>query len=219
VEVSAVSVLPHFPQNFAPGRIGAPQDGQPVGTGTPHSSQNRLPLGMVALQLGHSMPHLNLPRRSAYHRSHHCGSRREGTHPARGRWVALNVTSNTGTPCPIRRDVECGRGKHRYSWTRRKEGIRLTDPEWALIEPLLPEPASIGRPWKHGRGRLAAKPDAGTDIRSRNAAYDQRATRMRSWPSRARRFANSVPIPDDAPVISARGRPEAEEIAISGSVF
>jgi transposase len=28
-------------------------------------------------------------------------------------------------------------------------GLRLTDPEWALLEPLLPQQASMGRPWKH----------------------------------------------------------------------
>lgn len=39
--------------------------------------------------------------------------------------------------------------RQRYAWTRRKEGLRLTDPEWALIEPLLPEQAKMGRPWKH----------------------------------------------------------------------
>ena len=38
--------------------------------------------------------------------------------------------------------------QRRYAWTRRKEGLRLTDPEWALIEPLLPEQGSTGRPWK-----------------------------------------------------------------------
>ena len=39
--------------------------------------------------------------------------------------------------------------RQRYAWTRRKEGLRLTDPEWALLEPLLPRQASLGRPWKH----------------------------------------------------------------------
>ena len=39
--------------------------------------------------------------------------------------------------------------RQRYAWTRRKEGPRLTDPEWALLEPLLPQQASMGRPWKH----------------------------------------------------------------------
>lgn len=39
--------------------------------------------------------------------------------------------------------------RQRYGWTRRKEGPRLTDPEWALLEPLLPPQASMGRPWKH----------------------------------------------------------------------
>jgi putative transposase len=39
--------------------------------------------------------------------------------------------------------------RQRYAWTRRKEGARLTDPEWALLEPLLPRQASVGRPWKH----------------------------------------------------------------------
>ena len=39
--------------------------------------------------------------------------------------------------------------RQRYGWTRRQEGPRLTDPEWALLEPLLPPQASMGRPWKH----------------------------------------------------------------------
>ena len=39
--------------------------------------------------------------------------------------------------------------RQRYAWTRRQEGPRLTDPEWALLEPLLPPQASRGRPWKH----------------------------------------------------------------------
>ena len=40
--------------------------------------------------------------------------------------------------------------RQQYAWTRRKEGLRLTDREWALLEPLLPEHANMGRPWKHG---------------------------------------------------------------------
>jgi putative transposase len=40
--------------------------------------------------------------------------------------------------------------RRRYSWTRRKEGLRLTDEEWAVIEPLLPEHDRMGCPWKHG---------------------------------------------------------------------
>jgi hypothetical protein len=63
----AVNLLPHFEQNFALGRLEAPQDGQPIGAGAPHSSQNRLPSGISAVQLKHSMPHLNRQRRSAYH--------------------------------------------------------------------------------------------------------------------------------------------------------
>lgn len=39
--------------------------------------------------------------------------------------------------------------RQRYAWTRRQEGLRLTDPEWALLEPLLPRQTSVGRPWKH----------------------------------------------------------------------
>src|SRR5215207_7286663 len=39
--------------------------------------------------------------------------------------------------------------RQRYAWTRRSEGFRFTDTEWAIIEPLLPEHASMGRPWKH----------------------------------------------------------------------
>src|SRR3712207_8267332 len=48
----AAILLPHLPQNFAPGRMSAPQDGQPTGTGVPHSSQNWFPSGMSAVQLG-----------------------------------------------------------------------------------------------------------------------------------------------------------------------
>src|SRR5689334_15290646 len=40
--------------------------------------------------------------------------------------------------------------RRRYSWTRREEGLHLTDEEWAVIEPLLPEHDRMGRPWKHG---------------------------------------------------------------------
>jgi transposase len=47
--------------------------------------------------------------------------------------------------------------RQRYAWTRRKDGPRLTDPEWALIEPLLPKHTSMGRPWTH---RLRAVLDA-----------------------------------------------------------
>lgn len=39
--------------------------------------------------------------------------------------------------------------RQRYAWTRRQEGLRLTDAEWALIEPHLPQHTSLGRPWKH----------------------------------------------------------------------
>ena len=39
--------------------------------------------------------------------------------------------------------------RQRYAWTRRKEGLRLTDPEWALLRPFLPQPMRMGRPWKH----------------------------------------------------------------------
>src|SRR5919206_2909197 len=39
--------------------------------------------------------------------------------------------------------------RERYAWTRREEGLRLTEPEWALLEPLLPQQTSLGRPWKH----------------------------------------------------------------------
>ncbi len=58
--VPTVSLQPHLVQNFAPGRFGAPHDGQPTGIGAPHSSQNWLASGRLALQLGHSMPRLNL---------------------------------------------------------------------------------------------------------------------------------------------------------------
>src|SRR3954468_14245180 len=40
--------------------------------------------------------------------------------------------------------------RRRYSWTRREEGLHLTDEEWAVIEPLLPEHDKMGCPWKHG---------------------------------------------------------------------
>lgn len=40
--------------------------------------------------------------------------------------------------------------RRRYSWTRRKEGLRLTDQEWAVIEPFLPQHDKMGCPWKHG---------------------------------------------------------------------
>ena len=34
--------------------------------------------------------------------------------------------------------------RQRYGLTRRKNGLRLTDPEWALLEPLLPQHTSMG---------------------------------------------------------------------------
>src|SRR5689334_14550219 len=40
--------------------------------------------------------------------------------------------------------------RRRYSWTRREEGLRLTDEEWAVIEPLLPKHSKMGCLWKHG---------------------------------------------------------------------
>ena len=44
--------------------------------------------------------------------------------------------------------------RRRYAWTRRKEGLRLTDQEWAILKPLLPHQASMGRPWKYTRRTL-----------------------------------------------------------------
>ena len=44
--------------------------------------------------------------------------------------------------------------RRRYAWTRRKEGLRLADQEWAILKPLLPHQASMGRPWKHTRRTL-----------------------------------------------------------------
>ena len=41
--------------------------------------------------------------------------------------------------------------RQRYAWTRREEGLRLTDSEWALLEPLLPQHTRMGRPWKRTR--------------------------------------------------------------------
>jgi hypothetical protein len=46
-------------QNLAAGRFDAPQNAQLTGIGAPHSSQNRLPSGRAALQLGHSIPDLS----------------------------------------------------------------------------------------------------------------------------------------------------------------
>ena len=59
------SLAPQSEQNFAPGRLVPPHAGHRAGTGAPHSSQNLLPSRTSARQLGHSMPHLNLWRRSA----------------------------------------------------------------------------------------------------------------------------------------------------------
>ena len=41
--------------------------------------------------------------------------------------------------------------RQRYAWTRCKEGLRLTNAEWARIEPLLPQHSKLGRPWTHER--------------------------------------------------------------------
>lgn len=91
VDGAAVSLLPHFEQNFAPGRLVPPQDGQPTGTGAPHSSQNRLPSGMSAVQLGHSMPHLSRHKQPPCHRSDRCGCRLVWAQPsgARRGWRVL----------------------------------------------------------------------------------------------------------------------------------
>src|SRR5271155_1353624 len=64
-----VSAAPHFPQNLAPKRAGAPQDGQNIGADAPHASQNLLPSAMSALQLGHSIAALRCPVRAnvTYH--------------------------------------------------------------------------------------------------------------------------------------------------------
>jgi transposase len=51
-----------------------------------------------------------------------------------------------------RRDIECGGGQGgAVSSPRRGYPSDLTDQQWALIEPLLPEPASEGRREKHPR--------------------------------------------------------------------
>jgi hypothetical protein len=54
-EAADVSAAPHLPQNLALERAGAPQDAQRIGADAPHASQNLLPSGMSALQLGHSI--------------------------------------------------------------------------------------------------------------------------------------------------------------------
>jgi hypothetical protein len=56
----AVSLLPQSAQNFALGGLLCPQARHATGNDAPHSMQNRLPFGRSALQIGHSMPHLNL---------------------------------------------------------------------------------------------------------------------------------------------------------------
>ncbi|MCC2663616.1 MAG: putative transposase of family [Geminicoccaceae bacterium] len=58
--------------------------------------------------------------------------------------------------------------RRRYAWTRRKGGPRLTDPEWALLEPLLPRQASLGRPWKHAL--RAIPPPLASGLRVERAA-------------------------------------------------
>jgi hypothetical protein len=58
VNGAIASLLPHVEQNFASGRLDAPQDGHPTGSGMPHSSQNWLLSSMSAAQLGHFMLHL-----------------------------------------------------------------------------------------------------------------------------------------------------------------
>ena len=66
--------------------------------------------------------------------------------------MAMNVAFNTkerALPDQEGLRMWTAEARQRYAWTRRKEGPRLTDPEWALLEPLLPPQASMGRPWKH----------------------------------------------------------------------
>ncbi len=45
----------------------------------------------------------------------------------------------------------CGRRKHGSDTPGRgaRKGCRLTEPEWELLEPLLPQQTRMGRPWKH----------------------------------------------------------------------
>lgn len=69
--------------------------------------------------------------------------------------LATGARSPDERPFRIRRDPPCGRIKRetiRVDTAQR--GLRLTDPEWALIKPLLTEPGSTGRPWKHELRRV-----------------------------------------------------------------
>ena len=60
-----VCLVPHSKQNFALDGLSVPHEVQGVGTGHPHWAQNLLPAGIVALQLGQSIPHpINVPSRS-----------------------------------------------------------------------------------------------------------------------------------------------------------
>jgi hypothetical protein len=69
VWLGALSLTPHSEQNFAPARFSPPHEGHCARAGAPHSSQNLLPSRTSARQLGHSMPHLILHQRLAYHSS------------------------------------------------------------------------------------------------------------------------------------------------------
>jgi hypothetical protein len=60
VEAAADSLLPHFEQNFASGRLAVPHEGQPGTSGAPQLSQ-KIPLsGTSDLQPGHCMTHLTV---------------------------------------------------------------------------------------------------------------------------------------------------------------
>src|SRR5690242_20722997 len=55
VAVPPPSLTPQSPQNLALGGLTLPQEHR-SGAGTPHSMQKRLPSGISARQLGHSIP-------------------------------------------------------------------------------------------------------------------------------------------------------------------
>jgi hypothetical protein len=154
------SLAPHSAQNLAPGRLAPPHDGHRTGTGAPRSSQNLPPSRSSARQPGHSMPHLNLWRRSAYHRSRRYSSRSGDA--GRGDRTAFGLGLAAARPSrghsvrpPVCRAVGAAAMSHDGSMTRPSEPCssaraqprhRYGSPAGAGRAPLGARPCRAGSP-------------------------------------------------------------------------
>jgi hypothetical protein len=112
-EAADVSAAPHFPQNLAPERVGAPQDEQRIGAGAPHASQNLLPSGMSALQLGHSIaaPRYPANARVTYDGGMRCRVASPNWRPERQR---RRTSSSAVSPAWRRSSGECRALRRRF---------------------------------------------------------------------------------------------------------